>query len=70
MNRKYRSCKIKVNTAAMLVIKNKLSRADCVLFVLQIYLSLFSCNILCLCIIIIIKWAMVPYEPKGDQSTM
>ena len=36
MNRKYRSWKIKVNTAAMLVIKNKRSLADCVLFVLKI----------------------------------
>ena len=49
MNRKYWSCKIEVNTAALSVnkievnnaalsvIKNKRSIADCVLFVLQIF---------------------------------
>ena len=35
MNRKYRSCKMKVNTAAMLVIKNKCNAADGVFLVLQ-----------------------------------
>ena len=35
INRKYWSCEIKVNTAALLVIKNKRSVANCVLFVLQ-----------------------------------